>query len=132
MKHSGGIFQYLKYFVPTVFTHLLFPVNVQFLRLTGMYIHSKLASEMHVHVTMETECWTQKKKTHCWDDCGLSPAWAWKQCQVNYLNSHRATAEVNDWQKLLCWWPSEGKNTICQWNNLKLQQVKEVYFAFAW
>lgn len=62
MKHSGGIFQYLKYFVPTVFTHLLFPVNVQFLRLTDTYIHSKLASKMHVHVTMETECWTQKKR----------------------------------------------------------------------
>lgn len=76
-----------------MFTHLLFSVNVQFPRLTGMSIHSKWVSKMHVHVTMETESWTQTEDMLLgW--CVLYPAWAWKQRRVNYLNSHRATAVV--------------------------------------
>lgn len=34
------------------------------------------------------------QKTCCWDDCLLYPVWAQKQCHVNYLDSHRATAVV--------------------------------------
>jgi len=55
MKDFGGIFQYLKDFVLAMCMHLLFSVNVQFLRLTGMNVRSKWISKMHVHVTMETE-----------------------------------------------------------------------------
>lgn len=68
-------------FVLTVFMHPLFSVNVQFLRLTGMNVHSKWISKMRVHVTVETASGAQAEDaagmTVCVIQCGHGGSAGW-------------------------------------------------------
>lgn len=92
MKYFGGMSQSLKGFGLTVFMHLLFSLNVWFLRLTGMNVQNEFQRCICMS-PWELKA-AHKQQSCCWDDCVLYPVWAWKQCHVNYLNSHTATVVV--------------------------------------
>lgn len=125
MKHFGRIFQYLKDFVLTMFMYLLFSVNVWFLRLTGMHIHSKWIWEMHVHVTMETESWTQTADLLLGWLCALSSL-GMEPVPCELSEQTQSNCSGYGWQKLLCHWSSESKTTLWLGNDLTLQRLKEV------